>query len=92
MSEGESKEIKGMILYRGERHGGQNVANWRIVRPEIDEDKCVKCGLCSQYCPEEAVTLDENRKPQIDMRFCKGCGICANECPQEAIEMVKEGR
>lgn len=92
MSEAESKKVKGMILYRGGRHGGQDVANWRIVRPEIDEDKCVKCGLCAQYCPEGAVTLDKDGKPQIDMRFCKGCGVCANECPQEAIEMVKEGR
>ena len=81
-----------MILYRGLRHGGWDVANWRILRPEIDGDKCSKCGLCAQFCPEEAVILDEDRKPRIDMRFCKGCGVCANECPQDAIEMVKEGR
>ena len=92
MSEAESKEIKGMILYRGGRHGGWDVANWRILRPVIDEEKCAKCGLCAQYCPEGAVTLDEERRPRIDMRFCKGCGVCANECPQDAIEMVKEGR
>ncbi len=92
MSEAESKEIKGMILYRGGRHGGMDVSNWRNFRPEIDEDECVKCGLCAQYCPEEAVTLDEDRKPRIDLRFCKGCGVCANECPPGAIEMVKEGR
>ncbi len=92
MSEAESEEIKGMILYSAGRHGGRDVSNWRLFRPEIDEDTCTSCGLCAQYCPEGAVTLDESRKPGIDMRFCKGCGVCANECPQEAIEMVKEGR
>jgi pyruvate ferredoxin oxidoreductase delta subunit len=92
MNESEEKEIRGLILYRAGRHGGRDVSNWRNFRPEMDEDKCVKCGLCAQYCPEGAVTLDEERKPEIDLRFCKGCGICANECPQEAIEMVKEGR
>jgi pyruvate ferredoxin oxidoreductase delta subunit len=92
MSEAESKEVKGMILYRAVRHGGRDVANWRILRPEIDEDNCSNCGLCAQYCPEGAVTLDEGRSPRIDMRFCKGCGVCANECPQEAVGMVKEGR
>ena len=45
MSDAESKEVKGMILYRGLRHGGWDVANWRILRPEIDGDKCSKCGL-----------------------------------------------
>jgi len=92
MSEAESKEVKGMILYRAGHHGGRDVANWRLFRPEIDEDKCTECGLCAQYCPEGAVTLDEDRNPRIDMRFCKGCGVCANECPPGAIEMVKEGR
>jgi 2-oxoacid:acceptor oxidoreductase delta subunit (pyruvate/2-ketoisovalerate family) len=92
MSDAESTEIKGMILYRGKQHGGKDVANWRLERPEIDYDNCVKCGLCAQYCPEEAITLDEDSNPQVDMRFCKGCGVCANECPQGAIEMAKEGR
>jgi pyruvate ferredoxin oxidoreductase delta subunit len=92
MTGSEVKEIKGMILYRSGRHGGQDVSNWRILRPEIDYEKCLKCGLCAQYCPEGTVILGEDRKPEMDMRFCKGCGVCANECPQDAIEMVKEGR
>ena len=92
MSKSESKKIKGMILYIGGHHGGQDVSNWRLIKPEIDEDKCTKCGLCAQYCPEGAVNLDKETASIIDMRFCKGCGICANECPQGAIEMVKEVR
>jgi pyruvate ferredoxin oxidoreductase delta subunit len=92
MSKAESEKIKGMILYRGSHHGGQDVSNWRLFKPKIDETKCIMCGLCYQYCPEGAITLDDDQTPFIDMRFCKGCGICANECPQEAINMVKEGK
>lgn len=60
--------------------------SWRILRPVKDEKKCTKCGICWQFCPDNAISYDIN----IDYDYCKGCGICATECPFKAITMVRE--
>ena len=28
--------------------------------PKVDEDKCTKCGKCSNFCPKKALKLIEN--------------------------------
>jgi pyruvate ferredoxin oxidoreductase delta subunit len=74
---------------------------WRTLRPEIDQDKCIRCRTCWMYCPEGAIQeVDEPYKTKtgrefkltykVDYDYCKGCGICANECPVKAITMVEE--
>lgn len=60
--------------------------NWRSLRPVIDYEKCKKCGICWQFCPDHAISEDI----KINYDYCKGCGICAKECPFNAIDMVKE--
>lgn len=66
-----------------------NTGDWRTIRPILDENKCIKCGLCFLYCPVNAIKK-ENDRFVITYNYCKGCGICAHECPKNAIEMVKE--
>jgi len=63
---------------------------WRFLKPEIDVQRCIKCGICWMYCPDAVIVLDEEGVPHIDYEYCKGCGICANECPVKAIKMVRE--
>jgi len=46
--------------------------------------------LCWVYCPDAAISLQEDNSPKIDYDYCKGCGICANECPVKAIAMHRE--
>ncbi len=54
--------------------------------PEIDENICVGCGRCIAVCPQEALTLDEERKVAVlEEAFCKGCGMCVASCPSQAI-------
>lgn len=56
------------------------------ITAEVDEDKCIGCGLCSELCPFGAPIIQEG-KSRIVRVLCKGCGICAASCPSMAISM-----
>lgn len=66
----------------------------------IDQEKCIGCGICTVYCPADAirlVTVDGKRKAEIDQDACLECGTCIRrrvvKCPREAIyELPKEER
>jgi ferredoxin hydrogenase large subunit len=53
----------------------------------IDEKKCLGCGICTHFCPVDAlegwVVIEVNRKKCID------CLDCVGTCPVDALE-VKE--
>lgn len=70
--------------------GLRKTGNWRLYRPEINEELCNNCWVCFARCPEGAISVDENHKPQIDYDHCKGCLICAEECPTHAIQFSRE--
>ncbi|HDM25475.1 ferredoxin [Euryarchaeota archaeon ex4484_162] len=64
---------------------------WRIFKPILDKNKCIKCLRCWVFCPESAIKR-RNDSVEIDYDYCKGCGVCANVCPVKAIVMAKEER
>lgn len=77
--------------------------DWRIFRPIINHEKCVRCLICWIVCPEPAINIvDAPYRTQsgrewrfsldIDYNYCKGCGLCSEECPAKAIDMVEEVR
>ena len=68
----------------------RNTGIWRTERPVIDAAKCKRCFLCYLYCPEGAVSLDEQNFPHLDYAHCKGCLICYQECPTQAISFRLE--
>jgi pyruvate ferredoxin oxidoreductase gamma subunit len=64
---------------------------WRTMRPVIDYDRCNRCWwVCSESCPDGAISVDDNRYPQIDYDHCKGCMICVAQCPPHAIAGIPE--
>ena len=67
---------------------GGETGSWRMLRPEVNHEKCIRCQLCWIYCPDGLI---DREKTTIDYQYCKGCGICAAECPVNAIKMVREG-
>jgi NADH:ubiquinone oxidoreductase subunit F (NADH-binding)/(2Fe-2S) ferredoxin len=54
----------------------------------IDEEKCIKCGLCARICPVEAIMGSKETSFRIDCRLCTHCQMCYNRCPKDAIEKV----
>ena len=53
---------------------------------QVDQDKCVGCGLCVDACPMEAITLEDD-KAKVNEDKCTECGQCVEECPNEAISI-----
>lgn len=75
--------------------------DWRVFRPIINHEKCIRCLICWVVCPEPAINIvDKPYRTQsgreykftldIDYNYCKGCGLCVEECPVKAIDFVEE--
>jgi pyruvate ferredoxin oxidoreductase delta subunit len=66
--------------------------DWRSSRPLWNHNACVRCGVCTLFCPEGCIAFGLLRQdfPDADLNYCKGCGICVHECPTACIHMVDE--
>ena len=68
-----------------------NTGVWRTLRPVIDYQLCNKCWwVCSTFCPDGAIDVDDYGQPHIDYDHCKGCMICVAQCPPHAIASIPE--
>jgi Pyruvate/2-oxoacid:ferredoxin oxidoreductase delta subunit len=56
----------------------------------IDGEACTGCGTCVEWCPTEAIALNDEGLALRDENACLGCGVCARFCPETAISL-KEG-
>jgi NAD-dependent dihydropyrimidine dehydrogenase PreA subunit len=58
--------------------------NWY---PIVDEELCIECGSCVEFCTHGVYVMGDNGKPEVVepdncVEFCQGC---AKICPAEAI-------
>jgi len=59
------------------------------VVPAFSLDRCKRCGICSHFCPVEAIGVDAEGTPRLaDPDACTACRLCEHLCPDFAIEMV----
>lgn len=58
--------------------------------PELDEEKCEKCGDCSKVCRQNAIFWVEGKHPMFFLDLCTSCGACWISCPYNAIRTKKE--
>jgi pyruvate ferredoxin oxidoreductase gamma subunit len=68
----------------------RQTGSWRVERPEIDYERCTRCGICFVRCPDGAIALNEEGYPVIDYDHCKGCMICWDQCPVEGAIVKKQ--
>lgn len=58
------------------------------VLPNVNVEKCLGCGSCSEWCPAGAITVSgESPGAFIDREKCLGCGECTITCRSGAIEV-----
>jgi len=55
---------------------------------EIDDSKCLGCGICADRCQVGAITLDDGLAV-VDIKRCIGCGLCVTGCPEKAPHLNK---
>ncbi|MBN2078824.1 MAG: DUF362 domain-containing protein [Spirochaetes bacterium] len=54
------------------------------AKPRIKAKACTRCGLCVQWCPASAITMEE-KSAVIDASRCIGCGQCLAVCRFDAV-------
>lgn len=62
-----------------------------VIRPELDCDGCIGCGLCAASCAEGALVMGADARPVFDAELCVGCGDCVKVCPTEAWKTAEKG-
>ena len=55
----------------------------------LDPDVCTNCGICSEYCRFDAISVNGEGRLRIDPFKCEGCRLCERICPVEAIHSEK---
>jgi len=70
------------ILFEGENKNTENFVG--LKKAVIDENICIKCGLCYEKCKFSAI----NTEIIINSSKCEGCSVCEYICPVNAIKMV----
>jgi dihydropyrimidine dehydrogenase (NAD+) subunit PreA len=82
-----------------------NVTDWQHlnlaydIKARINQDLCVKCGLCHIACEDTAhqailKEVDGRRMFQVVDTECVGCNLCMHVCPVEnciTMERVDDG-
>ncbi|WP_174589739.1 DUF362 domain-containing protein [Methanocella conradii] len=59
----------------------------RTVGLEIDESKCVGCGLCKKVCEMGLPDIVEGKARNISPE-CMRCPVCMEACPKGAIKLI----
>jgi len=57
-----------------------------LVKFEVQEDACKKCGICFKVCPVNAITWEKGKVAYIDKSKCVKCRECIVNCPFNAID------
>ncbi|MGE5249951.1 MAG: ATP-binding protein [Bacteroidota bacterium] len=54
---------------------------------KVDEDLCIGCSDCSEFCQFNALQVVDGVN-QVIYEKCMGCGVCISKCEQGALSLV----
>lgn len=61
-------------------------------RPEIDQNKCKGCKICSKICPTNAILMKYDSRgelyAEIDYKKCIYCNKCITACPYSVVKQL----
>ncbi len=57
------------------------------ITSQIDEEACLKCGICAPVCPYGAIVWKKGEVATVIEAACAGCGACGASCKFGAITM-----
>jgi NAD-dependent dihydropyrimidine dehydrogenase PreA subunit len=57
------------------------------VTLELDQERCVGCGMCLEVCPHAVFTLRGGIAEMGHRDACMECGACSKNCPAGAIRV-----
>ena len=58
-----------------------------VVTLELDEGKCIGCGMCLLVCPHAVLGPSNGQVKIRDRDGCMECGACAQNCPVKAVRV-----
>ena len=58
------------------------VSRFSLLKIRIDEDKCIKCGLCAKNCKASCIDF---KSMKVDYSRCVDCFDCIGKCKKQAI-------
>lgn len=56
---------------------------------QVDEDLCIGCSDCNEFCQFGALEVVEGVN-QVIYDKCMGCGVCISKCGQGALFLVRD--
>lgn len=65
------------------------VSKFSFFKMKVDEDKCIKCGLCAKNCKAACIDVKKGEVVKIDYSRCVTCGGCQLACAKGAIGLKK---
>lgn len=54
----------------------------------IDEEVCIGCAKCLQFCPFDAIIGANKQIHTVVETECTGCELCVAPCPVDCIKMI----